>query len=357
MDVARRELLIARICSGSVRIVIASRGRDKTYLVKRPGRDHAYVAAELYLEVFRESELEGLYDEEELMSFLLDNGLWDEESDKLLKALPKEVEEFKVKLYRSSFKSKEKLVIRKALEIAKAKMQELYSTRNAYGHLSCSGASAIAKTRYLVGSSLYTSSGVRVFGDDDFWESESGLLDDVLSSISRCRIDESEMRELARTDPWRSLWNCGKTGEVFGVCAADYTDEQRALVNWTMLYDNVYGHPECPSDDVVADDDLLDGWMILQRREREKKLSTKEGEELISNEKIRNSQEVFLVAETVDDARKVVDLNDEFGKVVQRRRFKHLKDKGEVDELDMPDTRQRLRMEMTQMVSKGKVGP
>jgi hypothetical protein len=104
------------------------------------------------------------------------------------------------------------------------------------------------------------------------------------------------------------------------------TDEQRALVNWSLLYDNVYQHPECPADAVVEDDDLLDGWLIDQRRDREAKATGGGGRvQLVGNEKIRGSQEVYLVAETPADARKVVDLNDEFGRAVQKQRFAHLR--------------------------------
>ena len=58
-----------------------------------------------------------------------------------------------------------------------------------------------------------------------------------------------------------------------------------------------------------------------------------------------NSQEVFLIADTVDDAKKIDVLNDEMAKRTKRQRFNYLKDKGEVNEIDMPDTKNRLIME------------
>lgn len=346
MDASRRELLVARICSGTVRIRVG----DHTFLLRHPAREKLYLAAEEYVEALAESHLEGLYSDEELVNFLFENELWDEERDKKFKSLPKEIEELKVKLYKSTFKSKEKELTRKALAVAKGKLLELAHQRSSYNHLSCAGVASIAKTRRLIGYSLFTTAGQPVFGDSEFWLTDCRLIDDVLSALSCSRIEESEMRDLARNEPWRSLWNCRKEGaSLFGCSTIDFSDEQRSLINWSLLYDNIYQHPECPSDDVVGDDDSLDGWMIDQRQQREKKSNVKDGEQLISNEKIRNSQEVFLVAETIEDARKVVDLNSDAAKAIQQQRFNLLKKKGQVEEKDMPDTRQRIGMDMVNM--------
>jgi hypothetical protein len=354
MERAKKELLVARICSGCVRITVTgAKGREKTYLVRRPGREECYIANEVYFDMLRESELEGLYSDEELLAFLLENGFWDEQRQKLLDCLPKEIEEFKVKLFKSTFKSNERKVVRKALAVAKEKLTEVSEARHAYDYLSCSGAAALAKARAIMGCSLCTSDGRRVFaGYDDFLQADSSLLDDAMAAYARTRLDESDYRELARNDPWRTLWNAHKVeGKLFGISPADYTEEQVCLVNWSSLYDNVYQSQDCPSDEAIADDDVLDGWMIEQRRQREQRQNQAQGEDMLGNEKIKNSQEVYLVAETVEDARKVVDLNDDFAKAVQKHRFNTLKKKGVVNELDMPDTRQRLRMEITQKLS------
>jgi hypothetical protein len=343
-----KELLVARICSGSVRITL-----ERTYVVRHPGRDHLYQAAELYAEVFRQSQLEGLYSDQELLEFMLEHGFWDDEREKFLKSLPKEIEQFKHSLFKSNFKSNQRKTIRKALAIAKSKLAEVHTERHAWDYLSCSGAAAISKTRFLVGCSLFSSRGQRVFGDDDFWVSECGLLDEVVAALARVRLDDVAVRELARTEPWRAIWAAHKVeGSVFGVAPADYSDEQKAVVNWSCLYDNIYQHPHCPADDVIEDDDVLDGWMIEQKQQREKALAGASVEDAIGSEKIRDMQEIFVPAETAEDARKVVDMNDEFGKATQKRRFDYLAKKGEVNEQDMPDTRQRLQMQMANAASR-----
>jgi len=151
------------------------------------------------------------------------------------------------------------------------------------------------------------------------------------------------------------MWGARKCERgLFGIAAVDMTDEQRNLVSWSGLYENIQQHPNCPSDEVLEDDDLLDGWMIEQRKERERSHNQKQADG-ITNEKIRNADEVFLMADTDDDARKIDELNDERAKHIKRQRFKVLKEKGTVNELDMPDTRQELiRQVNVRLASLGK---
>lgn len=348
MDQVAREMLVCRICSGCLRLRVG----DVVYHLRRPDRMAMYAAQEVCADQLYEAKVAGLYSDGELAEYLYDSGLWDGEREKLMAQLPKEIEEFKLKLYQASFRSSERKVIRKALQVAREKLAELESERHAYDHLSCSGAAALARSRYVLGASLYAADGRPVYGAAAYWEESSNLLERVMAALAEARVGEPEYRELARTEPWRSLWNCRKAeGSLFGTAAVDYTDEQRALVNYTLLYDSAFEHPDCPGDEIINDDDMMDGWLIFQRREREKRQTQRDGDELVANEKVRSSQEVYLVADTVEDARKVVDLNDDHAKSIQRQRFQYLKEKGEVNEVDMPDTKQRLRMEVVQKLT------
>jgi hypothetical protein len=199
-------------------------------------------------------------------------------------------------------------------------------------------------------------SGLPLFGDEDYWEQECSLIDKVMVKLMEGRLTEAEFREVARTEPWRSVWNSYKfEGCSFGCSPCDYTDDQKVLANWSSLYDNIYQNPDAPPEDVINDDDLLDGWLILQRRERGKGISKEE--EVDANSKIRNSDEVFVVAETTEDARKVVEgLNDAHGIAVQKQKFAYIKDKGEVAEAELPDVKQKLRLQSTQRLSQAMKG-
>jgi len=127
------------------------------------------------------------------------------------------------------------------------------------------------------------------------------------------------------------------------------TDEQKTLITWSSIYDNISEHPDCPPDYIINDDDVLDGWLIIQRRKREKDMNKQRAESLITNEKIKNSAEIFLPAGNVEDMKKIASLNDQYGDSVKRQRFKTINKRGIVEEKDMPDTRRELNMRKVQM--------
>lgn len=346
MDNILKEILVSRICSGTIRIPL----QDKVYFIHKPSLEQIYNAKEYYLEIFKEAELEGLYNEETLLQFMREKDLWDDESQSFFDKLPKEIEEFKLQLFQATFKSTERELIRKALKIAKDKFLEIIQKKTSYEYLTCAGSASMAVCRYLIGCGLKLN-GKLVFGEN-FWEEESQLLDKIMMVYSRSRIDDTQYREIARTNPWSNIWSSRNTAScLFGCPATEYTDEQRNLTSWSTLYENIGQHPECPSDEILEDDDLLDGWLIYQRKQREQRMNAKAGDGLVTNEKIKNSQEIFIVAQTQKDANKIININDAHGKAIQKQRLDYVKRKGEVNELDMPDTKLRLQTETTQAIS------
>lgn len=338
-----KELLINRIISGTIILKVDGH----TIFLKRPSATQLYEAEIIYTEALEENIKEGLYSDEELYELLLDYGYWDETREKLLETLPKEIEEFKIGLFKSAFKSNEKKSIRKYLKTAKDKLESLISERHEYDYLSARGAALLVKSRFIMSKSSFTKNGKRLF--KNFWACSSELLDKIIYTHNQNRIPESDFRLLARTDPWRGIWNLKKAeSSLFGIPAMNYTEEQKNLVGWTNLYDSIFEHSECPSDEVIEDDDVLDGWLLEQKRKRG--LAQKEKfESVVTNEKIRNCAEIFIPAETPEDAVKINDLNSEHAKVVKKQRQRYLNKQGEVNEAEMPDVKRDLMVEFNRL--------
>ena len=330
---------MARIISGSLRL--------KNYILKNPSLEDIYIANEIYEEAAEEGFLNDAMSEAEIIKFLYDQGIWDNEKEELLKRIPKDIEDFKVKLFQSNFKSNEKKSIKELIQKAKLKLYNLFSIKCSYNHLGYIYQANLLKNRYLIFSSLYYK-GKRVFQDDIdiFWDiADSQLIDDIIAEKNEMAISDTIYRELARTEPWRSYWSL-KKDSLFGIPVVSYTEEQKTLCSWSSLYDSIHEHPKCPSDEVMQDDDMLDGWMIIQRRERDKNLGN---HDFISNEKIRNSQEIYIPADTKEDAKKVDNLNDTNSKRVKENRFAFLAKVGEVKHADMPDVKRDIGMKLNRM--------
>lgn len=75
------------------------------------------------------------------------------------------------------------------------------------------------------------------------------------------------------------------------------TINQRNLLTWSKIYDNVQESLECPSEKVIEDDDMLDGWFLVQKLERERERVERERESSSSKSKqaskLANAQVMF----------------------------------------------------------------
>jgi hypothetical protein len=295
-----------------------------------------------------------LYSDEEIELMLRTNGLWDDERQKQIETLNKDIEKLKVSLFRAFFKSRERDFSRKALQTARIELASLYSQKNVYSSMGASGFAQIARTRYLVGSGLLDDKGKHVWKNDDFYKGNDSLLDDAVTAYSEAQLSESLMRAAARSDYWRSVWNCkDNCVDIFGKSAVDLTEEQRGLLSWSQLYDNVAEHPNPPHDDIIKDDDAFDGWLIIQRKERERQRKEATAEAVLSGLKLPDSGEIFLVAETDEDLQNIESLNSPQAAAIKRERLAHIAKKGEVEEQHMPDSKREIMM-MAQRTMPGK---
>lgn len=352
MTLQERDLCVYRIVSGCIRCNIHdNKGNPVRLFLKSPSRYYRYIAEEVYKETLMEGRESGLPSDDDVVLMLIEQGLWSKEKQERLDTLPKDLEELKVRMYQLGFKSLEKKEAKRVCKAVKADIAKLQSERNLFGYSSAEGAAYLAKVRYIIGMSLYYPDGTQFFSEDTYWESSGHIVDEALEIYNQCKLTEPEYRELARTDPWRTIWSSRKIDGLFGIPSIDYTEEQRALTVWSSIYENIYSHPECPPDSILEDDDVLDGWMIIQKRKREKDTQQNKADEIVGNEKVRNSGEVFIQANTIEDAREIEKLNEGVAKINKKQRMAHLMKVGEVAEQNMPDTKLEIQMEMNRRFS------
>ena len=111
------------------------------------------------------------------------------------------------------------------------------------------------------------------------------------------------------------------------------------------MYDSIAESPESPSDEIILDDDMLDGWLIIQRRERELRTKQKAAEDIIGNEKIANSDEVYIVAKSEEDISNINELNDPQAKAIKHAREKALLSEERTKQENLPDVAMDLQMQ------------
>lgn len=325
MDLKKREALLARVLAGYLRCRIDG----EVILVKNPTLDVKYEAEDIYNEALVDSYYKGMMNDDELLIHLMNIEHWTLKDEEELLKLQPNIEDLKVKLYQSSFKSETRRQTKEDLKTLKDRLDTLYSKRHSLDHTTSSGYAQLARIRFMIANSLFDVNGRQILLDKD-----GTKLDRVIEAVSEHRIGEPQYRELARTEPWRPYWAIGK-GDI-GIAPIYMSEEQKTLCSWSKVYDSVYENPQFPGDNVVEDDDCLDGWFILQRRKREQNNLAQEADELISNEKIKNSKEVFIVVENEEDAKKVEQLNTNYAKMIKQQKEKAIANKNEVLEQHMP---------------------
>jgi hypothetical protein len=353
MLIAQKELIINRIIAGCFKCKIRIDNDTTTnFLAYHPDRLQRYLAEEVYQDSYEKAIANGCYDDKQLMNFLLSQGLWAEQKQAKLDGLAKDIEELKLGLWETKLKSNIREMARNGLKAAKAEHTKLLIEVHSYDHLGAAGVASMNKARYLIAASLRRLDGSKLFNENELWAASDFIIEAAAGAISQDKLDEPRLREIARTDPWRTIWAARKgEASVFGISTVDLTDEQRMLSVWSTVYDNIYEHPDCPTDEEIAEDDMLDGWMIAQKRKRDTERGSRT-EAYVQNEKIRNSEEVYIPVGTAADAKKVESLNDSAAAIEKRKRMLLLHQRGRVEEQHMPDSQLKIRQEMTKLFQK-----
>ena len=336
MDEGRRNFLTYQIVSGIKFITI----NNIRYKLIAPSKELKLLAEHVYQDTMQDLRFDNLITKEKSKMFLLRLGIWGPNDDISLKKLEKHVDDKKVALYRALYNTDKQKSIRKMIKGAKKSVNKAYGRKHSLDYMTLDYHAFLTKRKFLVGMCLRDSQDKPVYDECGFEDSNSTILEKVMEYLDSHFINIEEYRELVRNDPWRSIWNVGKEA-CMGLPTVDWTDDQKMLVTFAKMYDNAYQSMDCPSDEVFEDDDMFDGWMIDQRRKREKEQKQKE---LDTTKNIPDSaQEVFVFAPTREDANQIYDLNDATSRMKIKQRTAMIEKLGSVEAKDLPDTQMELR--------------
>lgn len=357
MDRNTRNLYIQRISMGAARCRIDS----GLFYLGLPTRFNIYEGNELYQEVFEDAVNDGMFTDEQIIAVLAREGMWDYANDEVITQLQQDIENIKVETYENRFRLNDFQMCKLRIKKKKDELIKLLAQKHILDYASAEGLGSLYRLNYFV------TSGVR---DSKFnltgckLEDLDGItLNKFKDTFLGARLEESVIRELARTEPWRSYWAVSDKNNVFGRPLMEWTEEQQTLVIWSKLYDSLRENTEPPTDDVINDDDCLDGWLILQGRKNKGELAKRSGEMSISkNKKIREAQEVFImvgndknpmtgeniqIVQDLDDARRLdAVLNDDKARALKKERFATLSVMGDMKHQQFGDVKRDLHTQM-----------
>lgn len=342
MDPNEKEFILNQIFAGITRFTIDG----KPYYTVNPSRMDRCKSHEVFQKALEDCAYEGFFSEEQVERFLNSSGIFTTEDQEKLNKLYKDIEEAQYQLYMSRLDSERSRFIRKTLSTLRTMIIEAESRRQSFSHVTRTGYANIVKTQYLIHTTLYNDKEEKVFNGDFYEEKNYLFLEKAIMAFTSSRIEESALREIARTGPWRSYWGASKE-DVFGLPSADMTSTQRTLLMFSRMYDNASEHPDSPDEEIIQDDDLFDGWMISISREREKDKKKNQVEKMLRG-KQKEAEELYILAKEDKDIKAINNLNDARGKSIKKQRQKAIEKSGEIREGNLPDRKQQIMLQANQ---------
>lgn len=296
------EELVYRIINGYYYLTID----DKVYKIVCPSLAIKQQAHNIYLSIIYSNKFDdsSWIRKAEAETILQQNQLWNNDKEEQLKILNNRLEDMKIELYLKFLDPTMKKKIKASLETGKNKIQDMINIKNSMDHLTLEHYAEGLKNEHIILNTVYDTNENLIFGDSV----DTTFFESIVVAINKCSIGMETLRAVARHDLWKSYWDAAKE-QVFPLPAYNWTDEQRLLINLSKMYDSVKEHPECPEDDVIADDDALDGWMLFHRRKIEKERKKTKLMDSVGG-KYKNANEIFIVTNSAEEAKEIYNLND-----------------------------------------------
>lgn len=339
MNVYEREYFVSRIRSGFYHI----KDGNLKIRVLPPTPEDEFLANEFFMEVMEQLEDSDVMTELEMKYWMSDQGLWSEKDDLEITKCKDKIEEIKLKMYQERHNSQYVSEGKKAIAIVEKGLTKLNNRKDEYFNNTVEGVAFQDKALFLFERCCY-------LGNErfDFAGADSTA---YYYNWVRQILKEKDIRSLVRQDPWRHYWMLREEADPFHKHPGrDLSPDQKNAVVWSKMYDNVYENPEAPTEDVIEDDDLLDGWFIYQKKKAEsEKIENDVESKLSSNPKIANAQEVLVMANNKKDVDNINKLNTPVARRNKAERINTVKRQGKATDLDFRDKKMEIRNQANEM--------
>jgi len=339
-----KEILLNRILLGKTIFYY----NDNEYSLHSPSLDIKYQSSLLYDHILNEEKFDNWFREENTKNLLISIELWNFQTEKALQDLEKKLDTLKVELFENFLLPSKIKMIKNNIKNTKNQINKIYLTKQNFISNTLEGYASSLKNEYIICHTLYRDNEL-VFDYNDIKSSKnsSTLFNSLVQEIDKLIISTETYKMLARSQIWRSYMNCSKYCTLFDKPIVLLTDEQRALLNISRMYDNIHEHPECPDENIIEDDDALDGWMILQKRKNEK--TKKQNQFDTSNPRLKNSGEVFLLSGNEQDYNSISEMNSPESSLAIKEKMAFIKQKGKAHDGELPDVQRELRQTISQL--------
>lgn len=348
MDESRKQNAINRIVSGIVYLEID----NELYKCVQPTQDQKALSDLIYNNTFQDHKYSGMLNKDQVSSILEAKQIWTKKDQSDHDELLKYLDDLKVDLYKNKLHTDMKKSIRARIKQVGNMISKSLQRKHFLDVSTIEYHAEKNRQEFLLAVCILDINNNHIYNYNNFNSKSRYILNRFLNHSLSGILEVSEYREISRTEPFRSLWAIGKEN-VFNICSRDLSIDQRTLILYSRMYDNVYENPERPSDEVIHDDDMLDGWFIIEKRKQDKEKKQAEVDKMVGGH--GGKGELFIVANSAEDADQIRSLNDINSKMKMQQREKAIKEKGKLEEHQLPDVQMELKQEaMRQMADRFK---
>jgi hypothetical protein len=344
-DSKYHEILVHRILSGKQVFVC----NDITYELRKPSLSLKISGDILYTDAYESNLYNEFWFLEDIEHLLFELQILPWDYKKIIEKIEKSLESSKITLYQQYFDSTKRNKTKQKIQNLKKDLEQFLHKQHCLDYITLEHYCDNIRNEFLITNTLYEyNTDNLIFYNDNI---DYNSFNSVASKISQNLIDISTFKALARSEYWRNYWNNNKSN-ILDDSVKEWSEEQKSLINISYMYDKIYEHPECPQQDIINDDDALDGWMLFNKRENERQKKQKGVENVLSGN-LKNASEVFLMAGNNQQADDILGLNNNEGLSILRQKVDFVTKTNagnRVPDAQLPDVQQRI---VQQLNSKG----
>lgn len=320
----------------------------KWYYYQFPDSELKFKSIIVYEEAYEQLKFDTIL-EEEIDYHLEEYDIADRSLKKFLEKQNKKLEDIKVELFQNFYQEKKKKDLKKKIAYMNGEILKTMEQLHYLDRLTIENICSNIQNEFLLANGIFDRDDKLVFNYNNINSIDQTLFGNMNSIIATKFLSSSEYKEVARSYAWRSMWNI-KNHTIFVDPVCEWSEEQKTLVNISQMYDNVYQHPDCPDDEIIEDDDALDGWSIYHNRKNKLERKQKGVNDLLDG-KHKDANEVFMVAETQQDLENIFSLNDAnaLGRIKSKMDFLSSKKGGQVREIELPDVQADLAQQSSNL--------
>jgi hypothetical protein len=333
-DSRTNEILVRRILSGKQVFSYS----DNFYELRKPSLDLQIQADVLYQSAYDDNIFNNFLLSEDLEPLLYETDILFLGYDTHLVKLSNTLDNAKIDLFQNYYDRSKKNKNKHKIQTLKREIADINQKKHSLDYLTLEHYCDNIRNEFLISHSLY------------FYKTDNLVFSDVIdpktfgtlsSCISNNIIDIPTYKKLARSDYWKNYWNINKSN-ILNEPINEWSEEQKTLINISIMYDRIHEHPECPKEDIINDDDALDGWMVFQKRENERQKKEKGVENMMTG-KLKNASEVFLMAQDKGQAQDILSINSDQSLATLKEKVNFVSSSsGPIKDAALPDVKQKI---------------